>query len=193
MKNILFVTIITFTLIFSAFAAGSGGSGGSSGGSGGSSGGSGGSSGGSGGSSGDSGGRGESDGSGYRGSTGLDAELKKIIFEIEKNNNYDGALKDLEVYVYENPENAHGWNFIGFTSRKLGNYDDAELYYKTGLEINPDHEGILAYQGELFLETGRYDQAIQNHAKLTDLCNFNCYEKKELSIAIAQYESENNL
>ena len=123
----------------------------------------------------------------------MDAELKKIIFEIEKNNNYEGALKDLEVYVYENPENAHGWNFIGFTSRKLSKYDDAELYYKTGLEINPDHEGILAYQGELFLETGRYEQAIQNYAKLTDLCNFNCYEKKELSIAIAQYESENNL
>ena len=193
MKNILFVTIITFTLIFSAFAAGSGGSGGNSGGSGGNSGGSGGNSGGSGGSSGGPGSASTGEGENYSGYTGIDKNLKKIIFEIEKNNNYEGALKDLEVYVYENPENAHGWNFIGFTSRKLGKYDDAELYYKTGLEINPDHEGILAYQGELFLETGRYEQAIQNHAKLTDLCNFNCYEKKELSVAIAQYESENNL
>ena len=194
MKNILFVTIITFTLICSAFSAGSGGSGGSSGGSGGSSGGAGGSSGGAGGSSGGAGGSsGESDGTGYRGSTGFDAELKKIVHEIEKKQNYEFALKELEVYVYENPENAHGWNFIGFTSRKLSRYEEAEIYYKTGLEVDPNHEGILAYQGELFLETERYEKALANYAQLSDLCNFNCTEKKELGDAIAQYEIDNNL
>ena len=181
MKNILFVILVSFTLVFAAFAdPGGSGSGGSSGGSGGSSGGSGGSSGG-------------SDGTGYRGSTGFDAELKKIVFEIEKKENFEGALKDLEVYVYENPQNANGWNFIGFTSRKLGKYDDAEVYYKTGLEISPNHEGILSYQGELFLQTGRYELAVENLEKLADLCKFNCTEKKALSDAIVQYKSENNL
>ena len=174
MKNILFVILVSFTLVFAAFAdPGGSGSGGSSGGSGGSSGG--------------------SDGTGYRGSTGFDAELKKIVHEIEKKQNYEFALKELEVYVYENPENAHGWNFIGFTSRKLSRYEEAEVYYKTGLEIDPNHEGILAYQGELFLETERYEKALMNYAQLSDLCNFNCTEKKELGDAIAQYEIDNNL
>ena len=187
MKNIFILVFVTICLNFAAFAKQDGG--GSSGGQGSS----GGSSGGSGGSSGDSGGRGESDGSGYRGSTGLDAELKKIIFEIEKNNNYEGALKDLEVYVYENPQNANGWSLIGFASRKLGKYEDSELYYSTGLEIDPNHDDILAYQGELFLETGRYEKALLNLEKLTEICVFNCDEKKELSEAISNYESENNL
>ena len=124
---------------------------------------------------------------------GYDSQLKKIVFEIEKKENFEGALKDLEVYVYENPQNANGWNFIGFTSRKLGKYDDAEVYYKTGLEISPNHEGILSYQGELFLQTGRYELAVENLEKLADLCKFNCTEKKALSDAIVQYESENNL
>ena len=129
----------------------------------------------------------------YAGYTGYDKELKRILHEIEKKENYAGALKDLEVYVYENPQNANGWNLIGFASRKLGKFDDAELYYNTGLEIDPQHEGILAYQGELFLQTDRYENAIENLAKLTDLCVFNCDEKNELTEAIKLYELENNL
>ena len=35
--------------------------------------------------------------------------------------------------------------------------------------------------------------ALKNLAKLTDLCNFNCDEKVELSEAISKYEQENNL
>ena len=134
-----------------------------------------------------------SDGHGYSGSTGYDGELKRILFEIEKKKNYEGALKDLEVYVYENPQNANGWNLIGFASRKLEKYEDAELYYKTGLEIDPNHDDILAYQGELYLETNRYDLALSNLEKLTEICVFNCDEKVELSNAIELYESENNL
>ena len=99
MKNILFTILVSFLLVFSAFAAGSGsggnsgGSGGNSGGSGGNSGGSGGSSGGSGGSSGGSGGSsgnsgsGSSGGTGYASNLGVDKVLKEIIFEIEKKEN----------------------------------------------------------------------------------------------------------
>ena len=82
---------------------------------------------------------------------------------------------------------------IGFASRKLEKYEDAELYYNTGLEINPNHDDILAYQGELYLQTDRYDLALSNLEKLTDLCVFNCDEKVTLSEAIKKYETENNL
>ena len=41
---------------------------------------------------------------------------------MNKKENYEGALKDLEIYVYENPTNASGWNMIGFASRKLGKF-----------------------------------------------------------------------
>ena len=170
---------MSFMLTFSVVAKNDGGGGGNGGGSGGSSG-----SGGSTGSSAPSG--------NYSYSTsGYDGELKKILFRVEKEQDYSGSLKSLENYVYENPENANGWNLIGFVSRKLGNFDDAEVYYATGLEIEPNHDDILAYQGQLYLETNRYDMALENLAKLTDLCKFNCDEKLELSEAISKYEEEN--
>tara|TARA_B100001121_G_scaffold266448_1_gene249085 strand:- start:65 stop:448 length:384 start_codon:yes stop_codon:yes gene_type:complete len=125
--------------------------------------------------------------------SGYDGELKKILVRVEKDQDYSGSLKLLEKYVYENPENADGWNLIGFVSRKLGDFENAEIYYAAGLEIEPNHDDILAYQGQLYLETNRYDMALENLTKLTELCNFNCDEKLELSAAIKEYELENNL
>ena len=187
MKKIIFTLLISFFLTFTVIAKNDGGGNGSgSGGSGGSSGSSG--SGGSGGSS------GAATGGNYSYSTsGYDGALKKILHKVEKEQNYSESLKLLEDYVYENPENADGWNLIGFVSRKLENFDDAEVYYATGLEINPNHDDILAYQGELYLETNRYEMALANLAKLTEICKFNCDEKAELSEAISKYEQENNL
>ena len=190
MKSIFFSVLLSLLLTMSVVAKNDGGGGGTGGGSGGSSGGSA----GSGGSSGSSGSSSESGGSDYSYSiSGYDKTLKKILHKVEKDKDYSGTLKSLEDYVYENPNNANGWNLIGFVSRKLGNFDEAEVYYATGLEIEPNHDDILAYQGQLYLETGRYEMALENLQKLTDICLFNCDEKIELSEAIAKYEQENNL
>ena len=78
---------------------------------------------------------------------------------------------------------------IGFTSRKLKIFNDAEKYYQTGLEIDPAHEGIIQYQGELYLETDRLDLAKDNLEKLKNLCVFNCDEKKKLAELISKYQS----
>ncbi|MDA9372907.1 tetratricopeptide repeat protein [Pelagibacterales bacterium] len=107
------------------------------------------------------------------------SQLSEIVKFIN-NKDYDMALSKAEAFVYANPEDANGWNYAGFTSRKLKKYDDAERYYKTGLEINPKHAGILEYQGELYLETNRLDLAKENLAKLEEYCSFNCTERDEL-------------
>ena len=189
MKKIIFTFLISFFLTFSVVAKNDGGGGGSGGGS------SGGSSGGSGGSGGSSGSSDSGDSGNYYAnmSSGYDSVLRKILHKVEKDQDYTGSLKSLEEYVYENPENANGWNLIGFVSRKLGDFENAEIYYATGLEIEPNHDDILAYQGQLYLETDRYDMALENLAKLTEICVFNCDEKLELSAAIKKYELENNL
>ena len=80
-----------------------------------------------------------------------------------------------------------------FCKQKTWKIEDAELYYNTGLEIEPQHDDILAYQGELYLQTNRYEKALENLAILTDNCILNCSEKKELAEAVKKYEIENNL
>ena len=134
--------------------------------------------------SGGSGSSGGSAGDSNLSSSGYNSDLSKIVIKV-RNENFDEALIDLEKYVYENPDDANGWNYIGFVSRKLKNFDDAERYYSVGLEINPNHVGILEYQGELYIETNRLEMAKDNLEKLNDLCIFNCSERDELRSLIA--------
>ena len=68
-------------------------------------------------------------------------------------------------------------NYLGFTLRKAGMYEQAEKYYLQGLEIKPDHNGINEYLGELYVKTQRIDLAKERLAVLKD-CN--CEEYKEL-------------
>ena len=172
--RIVFLILLTISVAHS----GKGGDGGGSGG---------------GGASGGSGGSGGSSASGASGGAndGKDnaewqlykAEINAIIFDI-KNEKLESAMLKAEAFVYENPDIANGWNYAGFAARKLKKYDDAERYYATGLEINPKHAGILSYQGELYLETGRLDMAKENLVKLNEYCIFNCTERNELRDAI---------
>ena len=82
----------------------------------------------------------------------------------------------------KNPHNIEFQKLLQLYHNKK--YDDAERYYATGLEINPKHAGILSYQGELYLETGRLDMAKENLVKLNEYCNFNCEERNDLRDAI---------
>ena len=68
-------------------------------------------------------------------------------------------------------------NYLGFTLRKVGKYEQAEKYYLQGLEIKPDHNGINEYLGELYVQTQRMNLAKERLAVLKD-CN--CEEYKEL-------------
>ena len=185
MKKLLIIFIILFGFSSNLYSAG-----GSSGGSSGSSGSSNGSAGGN--SVGSAGGYGGSGMSGqYTVSTRgvYDATLMAIWKEIE-DEMYQSAHESLQSYVIENPENSDGWNLFGFTSRKLEIFDDAEKYYQIGLEIDPEHTGILQYQGELYLETDRLNLAKNNLKRLEELCVFNCDEKNKLAELISKYESK---
>ena len=165
LKFIHQITLLIFISISSVLAASGGGSSGGS-----------------------SGGMGSSgDGDGMILGSNYNSELSEIIINV-KNEEFKIALDSLENFVYENPNDVNGWNYIGFVSRKLKKYEDAERYYAAGLEINPNHVGILEYQGELYLETNRLELAKENLVKLSELCIFNCTEKKELANLIEMYE-----
>jgi tetratricopeptide (TPR) repeat protein len=71
-------------------------------------------------------------------------------------------------------------NYLGFTNRKLGDYDTAQRYYAAALAIDPNHRGATEYLGELFLELGRIDDARRQLAKLDVLCPYGCAERDEL-------------
>ena len=70
--------------------------------------------------------------------------------------------------------------YMGYTQRKLGNYDTAKTYYAMALEVAPNHKGANEYLGELYVETGEMDKAYAQLAKLETICTFGCIEENEL-------------
>ena len=72
-------------------------------------------------------------------------------------------------------------NYMGFTTRKTGNFEKAEKFYLKGLSIKPNHNGINEYLGELYVQTNRIDKA---NERLEVLKNCNCKEYAELELII---------
>lgn len=94
---------------------------------------------------------------------------------------YNSAYKKLlEAHKVES-RNPDILNYLGFTLRKAGKYDQAEKYYLQGLKIKPDHNGINEYLGELYVKTDRIELAKE---RLEILKNCNCEEYKELAEVI---------
>jgi len=70
--------------------------------------------------------------------------------------------------------------YIGFTYRKLGDYDRAETYYRQALKIAPNHRGATEYYGELMVERGDIPGAKRMLARLDDICSYGCVEAEDL-------------
>ena len=94
---------------------------------------------------------------------------------------YSQAFKKLEKAYSSDKSNPDILNYMGYTSRKNGNFEQAEKFYLKGLNIKPDHNGINEYLGELYVQTNRIDKA---NERLDVLKNCNCEEFKELELII---------
>ena len=119
----------------------------------------------------------------YKGAKKLILKAKKL----EKKDKIEKALKlyskayDKLIKAYEkDKKNADILNYLGFTLRKSGNFEEAEKFYLAGLEIKPDHKGINEYLGELYIKTNRVELAKERLEVLKD-CKCEEYEElKEL-------------
>ena len=94
---------------------------------------------------------------------------------------YEKAQKLLLVSNSKKPNKADTLNYLGFTTRKLGDYKGGEMYYLQGLQIEPNHVGINEYLGELYVVTNRMDLAKE---RLNILKACNCEEYDELKAII---------
>ena len=90
---------------------------------------------------------------------------------------YAKAQKLLLKSNKKKPLQADTLNYLGFTTRKLGDYEKGEEFYLQGLQIEPDHIGINEYLGELYIATNRLDLAKE---RLEILKSCNCKEYKQL-------------
>ena len=93
------------------------------------------------------------------------------------NKSYEKALKLLIKSNKKKPNNPDTLNYLGFTTRKLGDYENGEKFYLEGLAIEPNHIGINEYLGELYMVTNRISLAKE---RLKILENCDCKEYIQL-------------
>tara|TARA_B100000214_G_C23638028_1_gene477124 strand:+ start:83 stop:574 length:492 start_codon:yes stop_codon:yes gene_type:complete len=113
----------------------------------------------------------------------------KAAKKFEEKNNLDKAKKRYEkaqkLLLQSNkkfPNKPNTLNYLGFTTRKLGDYENGEKYYLQGLAIDPNHVGINEYLGELYVATNRHNLAVE---RLEVLKGCNCEEYDQLRAIIA--------
>ena len=94
---------------------------------------------------------------------------------------YAQAFSKLEKAYKSDKKNPDILNYMGYTTRKVGNFEKAEKFYLEGLKIKPNHNGINEYLGELYVQTNQIDKA---NERLAVLKNCNCDEYQELELII---------
>jgi tetratricopeptide (TPR) repeat protein len=71
-------------------------------------------------------------------------------------------------------------NLIGYSSRKLGRYDDAKYWYERALASDPKHVRTWSYYGMWYAEQGNLLKAQDILEKVRSICGTECKEYTEL-------------
>ena len=118
---------------------------------------------------------------------GLYKAGKKLVLRAKKLEKKDKVEKAKKLYLkaYDKFEKAYAkdkknadiLNYLGYTLRKTGDLEQAEIYYLKGLELDTKHLGINEYLGELYVQTGRIELAKE---RLEVLKGCKCEEYEEL-------------
>jgi tetratricopeptide (TPR) repeat protein len=128
-----------------------------------------------------------SSGNGATDKTSLYKSGKKLVLKAKKLEKKDKIEKAKKLYLKaygkfekayaKDKKNADILNYLGYTLRKTGDLEQAEIYYLKGLELDSKHLGINEYLGELYVQTNRIDLAKE---RLEVLKGCKCEEYEEL-------------
>ena len=103
-----------------------------------------------------------------------------------KNEEWKQALQLLEPLTKSHPNSADVRNLMGFTQRKTGRFEKSLKNYLRALQLDPEHLEAHAYLGELYIQTGKLEKAVEHAKMIAKLCPPGCKPRAELEAAIAK-------
>lgn len=95
------------------------------------------------------------------------AQLRQHEAAVRKG--YAEARERFQAAAEADPGMKEAWNMIGYTSRRLGDYEASLAAYERALSLSPDYPEAIEYRAELFMLTGRFDDVKASHARLKEL------------------------
>ena len=102
---------------------------------------------------------------------------------IYKRHDYAAGIDKLKSLGHD--DNADVANLIGYSSRKLGRYDDAKVWYEKSLAADPNFARTWSYYGMWYAEQGNLLKAQDILEKVRSICGTECKEYTELKSALA--------
>ena len=96
----------------------------------------------------------------------LSDEKKKARALTDAQSAYSAALGKFAQVLKVSSRMPEAWNYVGYTSRKLGNYEDALKAYSNALLLRPGYPEAIEYRGEAFLAVNRISDAQQSYLDL---------------------------
>lgn len=118
-------------------------------------------------------------------------EVEQVQFLIDQES-YVEAVNLLKIYLGREESNADYHNLMGYSLRKLTNYEDSLKHYLRALELEPEHLGANEYLGELYVTLGQLDKAKEHLAILAsaEACRALCEQYQDLAKVIAEYKTQ---
>jgi len=97
--------------------------------------------------------------------------------------NYQAGIAAMHALGHD--ENADVANYIGYSFRRMDNYDQSKVWYERALASDPDHVRTWSYYGMWQMEQGNRLKAEDDLKKVQLLCgNTDCKEYIELKAVI---------
>ena len=113
------------------------------------------------------------------------SDMGKAQTQIEQKD-WPAAVARLEKYVKDNPNDADGFNLLGYSLRQLKRYPEAIQHYKEALRLDPQHRGAHDYLGQAYVQLKELDKARELLASLDKICGAQCEQYLSLKKAIDQ-------
>jgi tetratricopeptide (TPR) repeat protein len=110
------------------------------------------------------------------------AAYRTAYTTIYDNHDYTGAIGQLK--SLKRDDVADVANLIGYSYRKIGDYQSSKVYYELALKDDPNHVRTWQYYGLWQLEQGNREQAQYHLNKIASLAGTDSSEYRSLAAAL---------
>ena len=101
---------------------------------------------------------------------------------IYQRNDYAAAIDQLKALGHDDQPNVA--NLIGYSYRKLGDYQLSQVWYQRALKADPNRVLTWQYYGLWQLEQGNREQALYHLDRIAAICGTDCEHYKSLAAAL---------
>jgi len=114
-----------------------------------------------------------------------DDNLYEAARDLAYNRRYQEAIETLQ--LASNQQDPRILNYLGYSTRKLGDVKAGLKYYQAALKADPDYTLVREYMGEAFLQLGQVAKAQEQLSEIKARCGESCREYAMLDDQISAY------